>query len=654
MRIFLLAFLSLSLSGLFAQETTRCSFKTPHQADNWLFFQNIGLKFTDAGTTINHPTGNNLFVGKGTAAISDENGELLFYTDGMKVWNGEHIQINAGPNLSGNLGSTQSSLIAPRPNSENDYYIFTTDVLDNSASNGSYSYLTSGFNFSRVDVSFNNNQGAVSSERDIQLLSESAEMISGVKHANGIDYWVVTHGLKGNNFYAFLVDSSGVNQTAVVSPIGSEFERNGEIFINKRDYLGAMKISPNGKKIAYASYGKKMIEVFSFDNRTGTVSDLLFTIEPEITDPENRGPYYVEFSPDGTKLYYTIVKLTAGENNILYQYDLETGEQSDPLNDPSPPFYPDVTAMQLARDGKIYVGRLNKSKLGVIENPNRSGTSCKYKQDGLDLGSKNAQMGMPNFIQSYFDIPHFDYDTKCEGDETMFSLLNESNIYEATWDFDDPDNAEVGTGLNPVHVFSKPGEYMVKLTEKFDNEEEEFITRIPVTIHPLPAQPLAEKGESMFLFPGSRVPLDAGEGMFSYDWRQGLDYSTDQIFEVDQPGVIEVTVEDIYCCSNSKSLEVISLAITLPNAFTPNGDDWNQEFFAFGPRDGIENFNLKVFNLWGQMVWEAKNFDQKWDGTVKGQSAPTGLYTWLLGFDIIGDLTGIGRVKYKGTVTLLR
>ena len=635
MRIFLLAVLSFSLTGLFAQ-SERCSFKTPHQADNWLFFQNAGLKFIDGGVQTNHPSPGYLEAGKGTAAISDENGNLLLYTDGMKVWNGAHVQINAGPNLSGNLGATQSSLIVQRPGSKKDYYIFTADIVV-PASFG----FTRGFNYSRVDVTANENMGAVTSERDIPLVPEVSEMISGVKHANKTDYWVVTHGLNGNDFYAFLVDSSGVNNTAVVSSVGSDLD--GDYY--EREYLGGMKLSPKGDKIAYASFGKGVVEVFSFDNNTGLVSNPV-TISPTLTNPD-WGPYYVEFSPDGTLLYYTVANLSTGLDNQLYQYNIVNGGQSVLLNDA--PLDSDVSAIQLARDGKIYVGRYQNNMLGVIENPNRTGLSCNYNQDGVNLGAKKALNGMPNFVQSYFDIPHIDYDTKCEGDETMFSLLNENNIDEATWDFGDPGNPEPGLGLNPVHIFSEPGQYVVTLTETYNDED--FETTIPVIIHPLPPKPLEAKGDSMFLFPGSRVPLDAGEGMFAYQWQDG---SNDQVFEVDQPGEIIVSIEDINCCYNSDTLEVISLAITLPNAFTPNGDELNQEFFAFGPSDGIENFNLKIYNPWGQMVWEANDFNQKWDGTVKGHSATPGLYIWLLGFDIIGDLTGIGRVKYKGTVTLLR
>lgn len=109
--------------------SNRCSYVPPRQADNWFFFQNAGLRFTDAGVTVNNLPNNNLPVGKGTATYSDKDGNLLLYTDGIRVWNKNHNLINFGPNLSGDLGSTQSALIVRNPEAEQILYIFTTDIL---------------------------------------------------------------------------------------------------------------------------------------------------------------------------------------------------------------------------------------------------------------------------------------------------------------------------------------------------------------------------------------------------------------------------------------------------------------------------------------------------------------------------------------------
>lgn len=623
--------LLLAFSPMYAQ-VNRCSYVPPRQADTWLFYQNAGLKLTDAGVTVSHPTVGNLPAGKGSACISDASGNLVVYTDGMHVWNSNHDNINFGPNLKGDLGSTQSSIIVQNPVTTQMYYIFTTDIIYPPAFG-----VTKGLNYSRVDMSTSNNYGAVSSDRDINLLSETAEMLTGVAKADGKGYWVIAHGLENNTFYAYEVTSAGVNENPVTSNAGSILKND----YNLRQNLGAMKVSPKGDKIAFASFGRSTVELFSFNNATGKVTDMAI-ISPLITGV-NQGPYYVEFSPDGTKLYYTIANLSTGRDNHLYQYDISTGATSVELN--VPPLDADVSALQLGRDGKIYVSRYQRSYLGVIENPNRPGTACNYNQDGINLGTHKALNGLPNFIQSYFDVPPVDYDTKCDGDLTVFDILNKSNIDNVSWDFGDAGNTTPGSGLSPQHLFSRPGDFTVTMTETFNGLN--FVTTFPVHIDSLPPKILPD---SLYIFPGSTIPLYGPVDMYSYLWQDG---SNNIAFNVTEEGLYSVTYEDINCCTNADSTKIIALDIKVPNAFTPNGNGLNDIWRALGPDDGIEDFNLAVYNRWGQLLWDSSVFGTGWDGTFNGELMPAGVYAWVMTFNVKGNIMSIGKVKYRGSVTLL-
>lgn len=631
----ILAFLTLFLTGFaIAQTPNRCSYVPPRQADNWLFYQSAGLKFSDAGVSLNNPATDILPAGKGSSAISDADGNLITFSDGMRVWNSTGNLINFGPNLSGDLGSTQSCIIVPRPGSPQVFYIFTTDIVYPAAFG-----VTKGFNYSRIDMSISNNYGAVT-DHNKNLLSGCTEMLTGVQHGNGTDFWVLTHGLGSNNFYAYEITDEGVDETPVQSSAGSVLSADYDL----REYLGAMKISAQGDKVAFASFGKGTVELFAFDNQTGRVSGGQ-VLNPPITSP-SQGVYYVEFSPDGTKLYVTVANLTTGRDNHLFQYDISAGGGFVEIN--VAPDETDVSALQLGRDGKIYVSRYKRTFLGVIENPNRPGTACNYNETGIDLGTQKAQNGLPNFIQSFFNIPPVDYDTKCEGDATTFKILNESNIDQATWDFGDPGNTTPGTGLNPSHVFSAPGDYTVTLTETFNSQN--FNTIFQVHIDALPPKSFLPP-DYRYIYPGSVIPLDAGADMYSYLWQDG---STSQYFEVSQEGLYIVEYEDIRCCKNSDSLQIIALDIKLPTAFTPNGDNLNDIFKAIGPTEGIEDYSLAVIDRWGMVLWETTDFAQGWDGKFKGAVLPTGVYTWNMAFNVKGNISKIGKVKYRGYVTLLR
>ncbi|RYZ98599.1 MAG: gliding motility-associated C-terminal domain-containing protein [Sphingobacteriaceae bacterium] len=86
----------------------------------------------------------------------------------------------------------------------------------------------------------------------------------------------------------------------------------------------------------------------------------------------------------------------------------------------------------------------------------------------------------------------------------------------------------------------------------------------------------------------------------------------------------------------------------IPNTFTPNNDGRNDFFLAYG--NNVAKFRMRVYNQWGEFVFESQNILQGWDGTYRGRQQPTGVYVYYV------DATfNSGAVKtFKGTVTLLR
>lgn len=107
----------------------------------------------------------------------------------------------------------------------------------------------------------------------------------------------------------------------------------------------------------------------------------------------------------------------------------------------------------------------------------------------------------------------------------------------------------------------------------------------------------------------------------------------------DDPSVISVSNEDV-ADGESK--------IYIPNSFTPNGDDLND---IFKPRSVyLESYNLKVFNRWGDKLFETNNINEGWDGTSLGKPCQEDVYIYLV------QAVGIDSKHYQldGDVTLLR
>jgi len=87
------------------------------------------------------------------------------------------------------------------------------------------------------------------------------------------------------------------------------------------------------------------------------------------------------------------------------------------------------------------------------------------------------------------------------------------------------------------------------------------------------------------------------------------------------------------------------LHLYIPSAFTPNGDGLNDTFGIKG--EGIKNYHIYIYDRWGEMLFESTNPKQQWDGTVGGQRAQQGVYTYLL------LASGVESKGKTGTVTIV-
>lgn len=99
--------------------------------------------------------------------------------------------------------------------------------------------------------------------------------------------------------------------------------------------------------------------------------------------------------------------------------------------------------------------------------------------------------------------------------------------------------------------------------------------------------------------------------------------------------------------STSNYAEVIPpLSVYIPSAFTPNGDGINDTFGIKG--EGIKNFTLRIYNRWGELVFESNNPKQQWDGTYQGKPEMSDTYVYQL------TASGLGSSTKTGSVTLVR
>ncbi|MBI1837919.1 MAG: gliding motility-associated C-terminal domain-containing protein [Flavobacteriia bacterium] len=89
----------------------------------------------------------------------------------------------------------------------------------------------------------------------------------------------------------------------------------------------------------------------------------------------------------------------------------------------------------------------------------------------------------------------------------------------------------------------------------------------------------------------------------------------------------------------------------VPNTFTPDGDQFNQTWKIYMNGVDVYGFNLKIFNRWGEIIWESMDLDASWDGTYNGKIVQAGTYTWTIE---AGDIQTDERYSFKGHVNVLR
>lgn len=442
--IFLMCLLCLltTTTGLMAQ-----------QDNNWYFGRMAGLSFSSGkGVAI---TNSAMSTMEGSATISDENGNLLFYTNGIDVWNRQNTKMPHGTGLLGDQSTTQSAVIVPKPGSATRYYIFTAD--DAGGPNG----LT----YSEVDMTANNGLGDVVTA-NTRLITPITEKITAVYAANNKDVWVTVHQWGSNAFYSYKVTAHGVNKTPVISTTGMVIDGAD----NSGHYAGWMSISPNGKQLAVAN-GLLSVELFEYNTTTGAVSNAKVIKSPAKS-------YGVEFSPNSKLLYVT-------SENLLLQYD--TTAQDIPSTQTIVGKIDVASSIKLTPNSKIFV--VNKylaTSLSVIRKPNVPGVGCEFVLNTMDLGGKETFVGLPNFIVEPYYLFDIKADIDCTDTVVSFSAEGTMDADSIMWDFGD---GNTSTNALVSHQYAQSGTYTVKAKAKNGKAVRYYFKEVTVVSAPKAFKP---------------------------------------------------------------------------------------------------------------------------------------------------------------------
>lgn len=238
-------------------------------------------------------------------------------------------------------------------------------------------------------------------------------------------------------------------------------------------------------------------------------------------------------------------------------------------------------------------------------------------------------------------------------------------VASMTVDYGDGQSETLNGMAGSNHVYALPGVYTVTITVTSDLGcvyTATFPNMIKVFNKPNASFSINPNPVSMFN-PYVNLINGSSNDVVSYDWDivdGNPNSSTNENVYVQYPdgvaanyGVTLYVVNADGCIDSIHHVvQVISEVILyVPNTFTPDGDEFNQAWYIF--MDGIDvyDFQLIVYNRWGEIVWESNDSKAGWDGTYHGKIVPQGTYTWTIEAK---DITNDERHQFRGSVNILR
>ncbi|PSL02602.1 gliding motility-associated C-terminal domain-containing protein [Cecembia rubra] len=541
----------------------------PDQSNNiWYFGNGAGLDFNpdpdDPNAPVPRPVSHNQNIPAGTTTISDETGQVLFFTDGESVWDLNGDLMNNGENIGGNNQASEGVIAVPVPQNQTIFYVFTSQRAADGSNRVSYSV---------VDIKTDNPTGVGSVvTKNNFLFSPSTEHSAAL--ASGDTTWVLFHELGNNTFRAYPVSQFGIGQP-VFSSVGSNHGFNTGV--------GSMKFSPDGSQVAVTIQDGNCsrLEIFNFNQSTGRLTEYA-QLDLGCTGEEIYG---LEFSNDGSRVFVSFSGspgkieeyLIKRPDSAIQGEDLDTNLSCfDCFNNAntraqrescilatrnvlstSGPF----GALQVGPDGQIYVARPGANEITTI-NPGVNCIDSFYSEQGIILSPGTSMtLGLPAFVQqSGSSIPEpalagperICYDPEF-GALALFEGGGEPDIDSYFWTIVHEDGEVIISELggpgeqfqNLEQSLPRAGIYTVTLRVDRCGDPEYFREEIVVEVVDAPEITLPDE---FTLCVGNPVQLtaidgyDPAEGLYDFEWRN----AAGQLIGDQNSNTIEVSEESIY------------------------------------------------------------------------------------------------------------
>ncbi|AYB32137.1 PKD domain-containing protein [Chryseolinea soli] len=449
---------------------------------NWYFGNSPqGVRFSRSSNTASLVSNQAVPFGTGGSAVASDqtNGDLLFYTDGAKIYDITNAVMPNGTGLNGFTSGNQPVTVAKVPGQLNQFYVITNSA--NFTTGGSIEYRI-------VDMSLFGNaafptpalgDGTNNTNTAIAGLTNRSEAMIAIPHDNGDDFWLITHANGSPDYSVTLVTTTGPSTTTTFAGLGLI-----NVAANFAYHAGTNRIAVSPQE------GTRDAEILTFDPATGALTFQQRILNSGLPTTTNQSIYDIEFSPNGDLVYLS----RSGEAGIqadVLQYNLIGGVTVSLASVlPDPNTIARSYGLQIGPDSAIYhlyqATTNGPFLLGKITDADSVAPKAIYTAQAFpgNIDFKGTQF--PSFApRDTVDLKvTFTADGLCANSPTSFYPTVTPSADSLSWDLGD------GTGKShdwsPVYTYAKDGTYSVTVTAYLNGQKATYTA--PVTITPFDTQ----------------------------------------------------------------------------------------------------------------------------------------------------------------------
>jgi gliding motility-associated-like protein len=680
-------------------------------ADNEYHFANNIIRKTNHGST-NAATvypGNENYVVGGTintdvipASIENPNPfqyyRYLFTSDGNNVY-GKNGTVVA-KNISGGGGIFQSNssdntkplqtIIIPAIEGEfaasTKYYVFTVTA------SGRLSYTL-------LDTRGKINEGdADAIEKNIGLLINMNGKIAVSPYFDAVgNYYFVAAG-KDGKFYTFTVSKMGITGPVISNGVGAGKNETQDL-----------RFSKDGLKLISGVSAPPTNEIYQFSfSPAGVIAPL-----PVINLGSNQELYGIEYSANTESIYYTIngngppelrkYQINTNQNALIFKG--KNGQKFGSLKMVKAPG--DLDEILMANNNESYLSSIYNSDgfLDDLALINEADSSIKRRNILVKFDTVSHEFPKLKTTLKLFhsvDIPiiisstqaALKYTPACEGDDVKFEAQKQCEV-QATkfeWIWGDGTPNLITSTQTASHKYNcdnvQNGEpsckFNMKLLITYCSNAIPFETQVVVSPKPKaivkPFYEMCFKPDKNGNIPELKIPVIVSNfdkltfwygTELEYEWNTGRtvrQLERDTLENITTPKKIVLTIgylhpdPDIFSltgtCYNKYEVDVKQFCpptVNVPDIYTPNGDGTNDELKIIKDEVDNNNFEFRIYNRWGELVYFSKNKDEPnpWNGKFKGKDCEPDTYAWTVQYRSIFKPNGI-TYKDQGAIILVR